>query len=206
MRKKTLLAITILLIAGAILYLKNPGLLPAWLGGVPTESDVVLGTIGNPVQDQVGLEAGKAAPDFALRTLEGAVVRLSDFRGRQHVILNFWASWCGPCKVEMPDLEAVYLQYKDQLVVLGVDLQESVADVRRFLSEEVQVSYPILMDDRGQVAQAYNKFAQPTSFLIDKQGIIRSRKNGAYTPEELQQRVQELLAAAGVSLNMAPTH
>jgi len=205
-RRKIPLAITLLLIAGAILYLQNPRLLPAWLGGGSGENDAVLGMIENPAQDQVGLEVGKAAPDFALRTLEGAVVRLSDFRGRQHVIVNFWASWCGPCKVEMPDLEAVYRQHKDQLVVLGVDLQESDADVRRFLSEEIQVSYPILMDDRGRVAQAYNKFAQPTSFLIDQQGIIRSRKNGAYTSEELQQRVQELLAASDVSLHIEHTN
>ena len=62
------------------------------------------------------------------------------------------------------------------------------------------------LDDRGRVAQAYNKFAQPTSFLIDKQGIIRSRKNGAYTSEELQQRVQELLAASDVSLHIEHTN
>jgi len=159
-------------------------------------SEVVLGRVPNPAGDEVGLEVGKAAPDFALRTLEGEVSRLSDHRGERAVIVNFWASWCGPCKVEMPDLEAVYREHEDELVVLGVDLQESPEAIRAFLEDEVSVSYPILLDGEGKVKTAYNLFTQPTSYLVDESGIIRSRKFGAYTEQELRDRVEELLSEA----------
>lgn len=188
-----MLGITLLLIVSAILYFGKPSWLAGFIPGILPD-DPEAGVADNPVGDLVGLEVGKAAPDFALRTLDGTLVRLSDFRGSKHVIVNFWASWCGPCKLEMPDLEAISQQHQEQLVVLGVNLQESAQDVERFLAQEVHVSYPILMDAQGEVAAAYNKFAQPTSFFIDKQGAIHSVKYGAYTTEELQQRVQELLA------------
>ncbi len=189
-RRLTLLGV-VALIALAILYLENPDLLGTWFGG---ETDGALGRVPNPAGDEVGLEVGKAAPDFALPTLEGEVARLSDYRGQKAVIVNFWASWCGPCKVEMPDLEAVYREHEDALVVLGIDLQESPEAIRAFLEDEVAVSYPILLDGEGKVKTAYNLFTQPTSYLVDPSGIIRSRKFGAYTEQELRDRVDELLA------------
>lgn len=191
-RRLTLVAI-VLLIAGAILYLENPRFMQIWFGAKNGATIVAFGLVGNPAGDEVGLEVGKAAPDFTLPDLNGAPMRLSDFRGEKFVIINFWASWCGPCKVEMPDLEAVYQEHGDELVVLGVDLQESVADVKAFLKDEIQVTYPILMDEGGKVANGFNMFTQPTSYLLDKDGIIRDRKFGAFTAEELQDRVQTLL-------------
>ena len=206
MQKKVVLVVVVLAIVGSIVYLQNPAWLQIWLGKTSEQktasggtNNVVLGLLPNPEGDEVGLEVGRAAPDFALKTLSGGVIRLSDYRGKKAVIVNLWASWCPPCKLEMPDLEAAYQQHKTELVVLGVDLQEGVADIRKFLAEELSVTYPILLDDEGKVAAAYNKFTQPTSLLLDKAGIVRGRKNGAYTPEELQQRVQELLASSGSS-------
>lgn len=192
-RRLTLVAI-VLSIAGAILYLENPRFIQTWFGAKNEETIVAFGLVTNPSEDEVGLEVGKAAPDFTLQDLNGTPTRLSDFRGEKFVLINFWASWCGPCKVEMPDLEAVYQERGDELVVLGVDLQESVADVKTFLNEEIQVTYPILMDEGGKVANGFNMFTQPTSYLLDKDGIIRDRKFGAFTPEELQDRVQTLLS------------
>ncbi len=207
MQKKITLAVVIVLIVGAIVYLQNPDLLQS-SPTLPETSganavDVALGLVSNPSADEVGLDVGQAAPDFALKNLDGGVMRLSDFRGEKSVLVNLWASWCGPCKVEMPDLEEVYQKHKDELVILGVDLQESVSDIKAFLENEVSVSYPILLDDMGEVANGYNKFTQPTTFLVDKNGIIQARKFGAYVKEELESAVEKLLEveASPESLN-----
>lgn len=208
MQKRVILAVVLLLIVAAIVYLEKPDVLRPLLGG---ERSIALGMVTNLAGDEVGLEVGKAAPNFALEALDGGVVTLSDFRGQKFVIVNFWASWCSPCKVEMPDLEEVYQTHRNALVVLGVNLQEPVDDIKAFLEEEIQVSYPILLDAEGKVAEGYNKFTQPTSFLIDKAGIIRDRKFGAFTAEELRQRVESLLEGessnvpdAGVGLSVEP--
>jgi len=193
MQKKIMLAIVLVFIVGAIVFLQNPDVLqqPTTSDGTPV--DMPLGVVANPSGDNVGLEIGKAAPDFALQNLDGDVVKLNDFRGKKFVAVNLWASWCGPCKVEMPDLEDVYQKHGDELVILGVDLQESVADINAFLKNEVSVSYPILLDDKGEVAAGYNKFTQPTTFLIDKNGVIQARKFGAYVKEELEAAIEKLL-------------
>lgn len=216
MQKKITLGVVLVLIVGAIVYLQNPDLFkqasPASDGNETVSNsnasssnnndpNVDLGVIDNPPGDDVGLEVGKALPNFALRNLDGDVVKLSDFRGEKAVIVNLWASWCGPCKVEMPDLEEVYQTHWDDLVVLGVDLQETVEDINTFLEEEVSVTYPILLDDKGEVASAYNKFTQPTSFLVDENGIIQAKKFGAYVKSELEAAVEQLLNPDAVAEN-----
>ena len=141
---------------------------------------------------------GEIAPDFALRDLDGSVVKLSDYIGKKLVVLNFWATWCSPCVVEMPDLEEIYQEHMDELVILGIDNQESIDVVNQFLDEEVAVTYPILMDTDGQVTLGYNIFAQPTTFFVDRQGVITPinsfpGKFGAFTPGELIERIDEFL-------------
>ena len=149
--------------------------------------------------DSGELEVGDTAPNFRLETVDGTVVELADYRGEKNVILNFWATWCPPCKAEMADFEDAYRAHSDELVVLGVDLMESKQDVRTFLADEVDVSYPILIDPSGEVARGYRLFTQPTTYFIDKQGRIarignQAVKNGAFTPEELDRRVESLLS------------
>ena len=117
--------------------------------------------------------AGFIAPDFTLPTLEGELVTLNDLRG-QAVVINFWASWCPPCRTEMPSIEAVYQQYKDQgLVVLAVDIQEPVAAVATFV-DSMELTFPILLDADGSISQQYQVRGLPSTFFVDRQGVIRN--------------------------------
>jgi cytochrome c biogenesis protein CcmG, thiol:disulfide interchange protein DsbE len=114
------------------------------------------------------------APDFALKTSDGTDIRLSDLRGKV-VLLNFWATWCPPCKAEMPDLDALYREYGSahDFVVLGVDMEENAQEVRDFASRG-HISFPLLLDDNGLVsAQLYAVRSLPTSMIIDREGRIR---------------------------------
>jgi thiol-disulfide isomerase/thioredoxin len=140
------------------------------------------------------------APDFALEMLEGRTLQLSELRGRK-IVLNFWASWCAPCRKEMPDLERVHRQYGDRVTVVGINIQEDRSSVERFL-QEVPVSYTIALDPQGVAVRAYRVIAQPATFWIDEHGRIVERKFGAYTPTELEERAQ---AFVGPSRRVAVT-
>lgn len=132
------------------------------------------------------------APDFALETLDGLVIQLSELLG-QKVILNFWASWCAPCRAEMPDFERIHREYGDRATVLGINIQEDRQTIERFL-HEVPVSYPILLDPKGAAVRAYRVIAQPATYWIDEQGRIVEQKFGAYTRAELERRVREFVS------------
>ena len=122
---------------------------------------------------------GEPAPDFALELPStGELIRLSDFRGRT-VLLNFWATWCPPCRAEMPEFNEIYearLQDED-FVVIAVDVQESDAQVQRFL-DELGLAFPVAMDRDGAVAQHYEVRGLPATFLIDREGVLRHRIMG----------------------------
>lgn len=136
-----------------------------------------------------GLQVSELAPDFTLETLEGTVIRLSELRERK-VILNFWASWCAPCRAEMPDFERVYQEYKDQVMIVGINIQEDRQAIERFL-QEVPVSYPIALDPQGAAVRAYKVIAQPATFWIDERGHIVQSKFGAYTRAELEELMRQ---------------
>ena len=115
---------------------------------------------------------GHPAPDFTLtRFGTGEKVNLSDLRGKP-LILNFWATWCGPCRAEMPALQAAYERYGDDLLVVGVDQGEEGAVVGPFL-DEFGITFPILLDGDMAVGREYRIMGLPTTFFIDSQGIIR---------------------------------
>jgi thiol-disulfide isomerase/thioredoxin len=118
------------------------------------------------------------APDFTLRALKGAIVRLSDLRGKV-VLVNFWATWCVPCRTEMPAIEALYQRYKDRgLEVLAVNLDVlSTAGVETFV-KEVSVTFPIVLDPSWAVAQLYRVGGLPTTYLIDRGGNVVVREIG----------------------------
>jgi peroxiredoxin len=187
-------ALTLLGVAAAAVYL---GLLG---GGSDSSSPGVEQPAVEPreaqsnVETEVGLDVGDLAPDFSLPDLGGRSIALSDFRGRRAVMINFWASWCAPCKAEMPDLEEVYREHKGELVVLGINLLEDPPTIRQFL-DEVPVSYPIVLDRQGEVARLYRLFTQPVTYFIDGRGVIVDRKFGAFTREEIRARVKTLLEA-----------
>ena len=137
-------------------------------------------------------EMRKPAPEFALPGLHGETVRLSDFRGKI-VLVNFWGTWCVPCKEETPALAAVYRKLHDQgLVVIGVDLRnqeragtDGDADVRTF-TERYGVTYPIALDVAGETARAFQIYPLPTSFVVDRNGIIHYVRVGQITAQEVE--------------------
>ncbi len=137
----------------------------------------------------------KAAPDFTLRDLKGSQVSLSDFRG-QPVVLNFWATWCMPCRAEIPSLEVLHTKYKDQgLVVIGVNVETDYMKVKRFA--EPRMSYTVLLDG-GTQAQGYDIVGIPCTYYIDRKGIIRHRSVGFAPGDEvlIEQEIKKLLVDA----------
>jgi len=142
----------------------------------------------------VGTDVGKVAPDFALRSLDGDTVHLSDFRGRP-VWINFWAPWCPPCCNEMPRLEGVYLTHKaDGLVVLGVAVRDSEAHVRAFV-REIGVTYPIVLDEPGDVAGTYRAFALPVQYWVDPDGVVRGWEFGELPLDQYDPSLAKILAS-----------
>src|SRR5690625_4623501 len=128
----------------------------------------------------IGLEIGNIAPDFTLSTLTGEEVSLSDFRG-QRVMINFWATWCPPCRAEMPDMEKFHLN--EDIVILAINLTEtepSIQQVQDFV-DEFNLTFPILLDETITVATAYEIRPIPTSLLVDSNGIIQNKAFGALT-------------------------
>ena len=109
-----------------------------------------------------------------LETPNGELVALSDFRGKT-VILNFWATWCPPCRAEMPDLQAVFEERApdDDFVVLAIDFEETAAAVSGFV-EEFELTFPVAIDTTLEVAEAYGVRGLPATFFIDTQGIVRA--------------------------------
>lgn len=139
----------------------------------------------------VGLEVGNRAPDFQLQTLTGENVKLSDFRGSR-VMINFWATWCPPCRAEMPDMEKFY-QDKD-IVVLAVNLtdtENSLEDVQDF-SEEFELTFPILLDTHLEVAALYSIQPLPTSYMVDSNGIISNMAFGALNYDLMVQEFERM--------------
>lgn len=127
---------------------------------------------------------GNPAPEFTLPTLDGETISLSDLRG-QAVVLNFWASWCPPCRAEMPDLERLYQTYRtDNLVVIGVNLQESPVTVRSFVERE-GLGFPIVLDRDGSVTNLYRIIPLPTTFFIDPDGIITAKYEGRLSARDM---------------------
>lgn len=137
---------------------------------------------------------GFSAPDFTLDLLGGGQVTLSELRGKV-VMINLWASWCIPCRVEMPEIERVYQAYQDQgLVVLAVNstFQDSERDAAAFV-QELGLTFPIPLDRTGAVGQRYRLRALPSTFFVDRQGVIRSAVFGTMNAALIQAEVETLI-------------
>ncbi|MBU8878332.1 TlpA family protein disulfide reductase [Bacillus sp. FJAT-29790] len=119
-----------------------------------------------------GLGIGLKAPDFELKNLAGETVKLSDFKGKK-VMLNFWATWCPPCKAEMPDMQKFYTESGDKIAILAVNIDPK-NDVSGF-ADKMGVNFPILLDENDQVSKTYQILTIPTTFFIDEKGIIRNK-------------------------------
>lgn len=145
--------------------------------------------------DAVVLQTGQAAPDFTLQTLDGKPAKLSDYKGKV-VMVNFWATWCEDCRTEMPALEKAYEAHKDQgLVILGVDLKESHASVNGFVGN-YGITYPVLMDKDDSVAvDLYKVKPIPTTFFIDRDGVLRDKTEAPMTADYIENTLKPLLDA-----------
>jgi len=146
-----------------------------------------------PVPSGEPVAESSVAPDFTVTDLAGNTVRLSDYRG-QPVVLNAWATWCGPCLSEMPDLETFYQEYKGQgVIVLAVNLGEPGDRVTGFIQDS-SYTFPVLLDEStAAVGRPYRISAIPTTFFIDREGKIVSIRRGAMNLAEMQRRVAEIL-------------
>lgn len=119
-----------------------------------------------------GVGVQDSAPDFTLKSLEGSNLRLEEYRG-QVVLLNFWASWCGPCRQEMPLLDRLHHRYEDTgFAVLGVNVEGEVAPAQEIV-DKTNVTFPILIDDGQKVSELYNLQAMPSTVVIDRDGVVR---------------------------------
>jgi len=118
------------------------------------------------------------AQNFSLKDLNGQVVHLNDYRGKV-IFLNFWATWCPPCIVEMPSMEKLYNEFKgEDFVILAVDMQEDFETVKRF-KEKFNLTFPILLDEEGVVATYYGVMGLPATYFIDRQGYLYAAAMGA---------------------------
>lgn len=145
---------------------------------------------------QRGLPNGTEAPNFELETLDGKTVRLSDLKGKP-VFLDFWATWCGPCRRALPHTEEFAKQYKDKAHILTINLREDAEKVRAFV-ERGQYTFPVLMDADGSVAQKYGVRGIPHFVIIDAEGKIFHNQVG-YGPgveKSLKQKLEEAIAKA----------
>ena len=142
---------------------------------------------------------GKLAPAFTLVNLEGKKVSLSDYKGRP-VIVNFWATWCAPCKLEMPWFQEFRSKYSGQgFEILGIAEDEAPKDEIVKTAKKVNVTYPILLTD-GKVAPAYGGVdSLPESFYIDRNGVVVSETVGLASKDEVEAKIKELVAAKGTA-------
>lgn len=141
-------------------------------------------------------EEGHFAPDFTLRTLEGKTVRLSEFRGKKVVLINFWASWCPPCRLEMPTMQQIYSEYKARgFEILAVNIESDAHQEIRDFINELRLTFPILLDPDMKVTRKFHVIGLPVSVLIDRQGIVRAKEIGYHdwTTKASRTQVEKLL-------------
>lgn len=139
---------------------------------------------------KIGNKVGNLAPDFRLTTIDNNTVSLSDYRGK-HVILNFWATWCGPCRYETPFLQSAYEESaKDGVIVIAINTQDGFENASSY-ARMYNLTFTIPVDITGTVARQFGVYGMPTTFMIDEEGVITSIKIGPFIgKEEIEERIQ----------------
>lgn len=175
--------IVLLALAIGAQWLRPRPVAPA--AGVTLAEGRALAAGGAPVE-------GHLAPDFEMGYADGRRLRLSDLRG-QPVLINFWASWCGPCRVEMPELIEAYTAHRAEgLEVIAVNVQEESAVAQAFAAE-VGMPFRIVVDPTGDISRRYQVRNLPSSIFIDREGVVRARWMGILSREQLQKHLREIL-------------
>lgn len=145
----------------------------------------------NATDESPAPRAGRAAPDFRLTTLDGGTIRLSDLQGKP-VVVNFWATWCGPCRKEFPEFIQAADEFKEQgLTIIGVNVQEPRDKVAAFV-DEFGANFTIALDTNGQVVNAYRVTGLPTTIFIDRQGVVKSVYLGQLSRDVLLERLRAI--------------
>ena len=179
--KKILLALVLIIIVLSIILIEKP-----------FSSKDSIQKIDSKTLKDVGLKVGDVAPDFSLVDTSDNVIKLSEFRVQKAVIINFWASWCTACVSEMPMLQEVSQNYKDSIVVLGVNRQESKRDAVKF-AYSIGVSFPLLLDKDRKVNDLYHVINLPVTYFVNKDGFITGLKYGELSREELYKYIDDLV-------------
>lgn len=177
---KYILSIIILLIGAGWVWHSAPSAGSATAGVIPAPQE------------------GFLAPDFSLKTLEGdTTIQLSELRG-QPMLINIWASWCPPCRTEMPAMQRVYRDFKEQgFMILAVNAthQDTASAAANFVADK-RLTFPILMDTDGVVSRSYQINSLPTSFFVGRDGIIREVVIGGMSETLIRTRVENLFEEA----------
>ena len=150
----------------------------------PVDDSTQLGLLDtpNPSDIKVGTRIDRLAPNFRLENSEGGAIVLSDLRGTP-VLLNFWATWCGPCRFEMPELQALHERLGDRLFLLAVALDESVGEVNEFKAD-LGLTFTTVIDDGQKVFDRYAPFGLPSTYMLDADGVIRAVKFGPFVGQD----------------------
>jgi thiol-disulfide isomerase/thioredoxin len=153
---------------------------------------LVVGCTRPPAESGQPIQIGNNAPSFKLPDLSGQQVALDQFRGKV-VMLDFWATWCGPCRMTMPLMESLQKEYADSLVLLAVNVQEPREEVRNFVRAQ-NLRSRVLLDEEGSIGAAYGAESIPMQILIDKKGVVRHIQIGfgPSTAAQLRAKIQQL--------------
>ena len=143
-------------------------------------SGCAVGMLGALGAQASSVKLSSEAPDFTLKSLTGSNLRLEEYRG-QVVLINFWASWCGPCRQEMPILDRLHQRYEDTgFAVLGVNVEGKVAPAKEIV-DKTNVTFPVLIDEGQAVSELYDLEAMPSTVVVDRDGVVRYVHRG-YKP------------------------
>lgn len=147
------------------------------------------------LNDKIGVKEGKLAPDFTLQTLDGKTVQLSDYKGKK-VVVNFWATWCKPCRTEMPHMQKYYEKHadKDNVEILALNLtydDKGPENVQNFVNS-YDLTFPIVLMEQDQLLNDYNVLIIPSSVFIDTEGRVQRKIEGVLDEEKLKHFVGQL--------------